>query len=464
MSIEFVEMTDIPTTPELRTALPGPLGEAILRADDRVISPSYTRSYPFVMSHGRGCVVWDVDGNRFLDFTAGVATTATGHSHPRVVEAIQRQAAQFLHMAGTDFYYDLQSKLADKLCAITPGDFPKRVFFTNSGTESNEAALKLARYHTGRSRLMSFIGSFHGRTMGSLALTGSKAIHRRGFEPLMPGVTHTLYGYCYRCPINLTYPDCSIACVDYIEDTLFRRLVPADEVAAIFVEPIQGEGGYVVPPPGWHERLRAICDKHGILLVADEIQSGFGRTGTWSAIEHWGAVPDIVSYAKGIASGMPLGAIVARADVMTWDSGSHANTFGGNPVACAAALATIEVIENEGLLENAARMGDYMQAALREMQPRHAAMGDIRGLGLMIGVELIDPETGDPDAQLRDEVVQQCFARGMLILGCGLNTIRFMPALIIDKATADSGLAIYEAALTAAEDALSRRPPKSQGV
>ena len=286
MSIELLEMTDIPTTPELRTALPGPLGEAILAADNRVISPSYTRSYPFIMSHGRGCVVWDVDGNRFLDFTAGVATTATGHSHPRVVEAVQRQAAQFIHMAGTDFYYDLQSKLADKLCAITPGDFPKRVFFTNSGTESNEAALKLARYHTGRSRLMSFIGSFHGRTMGSLALTGSKAIHRRGFEPLMPGVTHTLYGYCYRCPINLTYPECNIACVDYIEDTLFRRLVPADEVAAIFVEPIQGEGGYVVPPPGWHERLRAICDKHGILLVADEIQSGFGRTGKWCAIEH----------------------------------------------------------------------------------------------------------------------------------------------------------------------------------
>ena len=359
------------------------------------------------------------------------------------------------------FRIDWQERLGERLCALTG---MQRVFFCNSGAEANEAALKLARYHTGRSRLMSFIGSFHGRTMGSLALTGSKAIHRRGFEPLMPGVTHTLYGYCYRCPINLTYPECNIACVDYIEDTLFRRLVPADEVAAIFVEPIQGEGGYVVPPPGWHERLRAICDKHGILLVADEIQSGFGRTGKWCAIEHWGVVPDIVSYAKGIASGMPLGAIVARADVMNWDSGSHANTFGGNPVACAAALATIEVIESEGLLENAARMGEYIKAALREMGPRHAAMGDIRGLGLMVGVELIDPETGDPDAQLRDEVVQCCFERGLLILGCGLNTIRFMPALVIDQATTDSGLAIFEAALTAAEANLSRRPPKSQGV
>ena len=451
-------------TPDIQTELPGPRARANLSRDAVLISPSYTRAYPFVMSHGRGCVVWDVDGNRFLDFTAGVAVCATGHSHPKVVEAVQRQAEQFIHMAGTDFYYELQVQLAEKLAAITPGNFPKRVFFTNSGTESIEAALKLARYHTGRSRLMSFIGSFHGRTMGALALTGSKPIHRRGFEPLMPGVTHTPYGYCYRCPINLEYPRCNIACVDYIEDTLFRRLVPADEVAAIFVEPVQGEGGYIVPPPGWHERLRAITAKYGILLVADEVQSGMGRTGMWCAIDQWGVVPDIVCLAKSIASGLPLGAIVARADIMDWDSGSHANTFGGNPLACAAALATIEVIETEGLLENAARMGEFFLAGLRDIQSRHEVVGDVRGVGLMVGAELIDPATGDPDPGLRDTLVQKCFERGLLVLGCGFNTLRFMPALTIDQPTAETGLRLLEAALADAIAEEASRPPKSQGV
>ncbi len=456
--------TILPTTPDIHTPLPGPNAQANLARDATLISPSYTRAYPFVMSHGQGCLVWDVDGNRFLDFTSGVAVCATGHSHPRVVEAIQRQAEQFIHMAGTDFYYELQVKLAEKLAQITPGDFPKRVFFTNSGAESVEAALKLARYHTGRSRLMSFIGSFHGRTMGALALTGSKAIHRRGFEPLMPGVTHTPYAYCYRCPINLSYPSCKLACVDYIEDTLFKRLVPADEVAAFFVEPVQGEGGYVVPPDGWHQELAALCRKHGILLVADEIQSGIGRTGKWCAIEHWGITPDIVCYAKGIASGLPLGAIVARADIMDWDSGAHANTFGGNPLACAAALATLDVIETEGLLENAARMGDYFKAALRDMQVHHPCIGDVRGLGLMIAAELVDPATGDPDPALRDDLVQNCFERGLLVLGCGFNSVRFMPALTIDLPTAEAGLAVFEAALHEAEVSASLRPPKSQGV
>ena len=436
--------------PELHTDVPGPRARDYVARDKAAVSPSYTRSYPFVMDHGRGSMVWDVDGNRYIDFNAGIAVTATGHAHPDVVRAIQEQAEQFIHMSGTDFYYAVQIELAEKLNAIAPGPASKKLFLTNSGTEAIEAALKLARYATGRPRFLAFYGAFHGRSMGALSLTASKYTQRKGFAPFVPGVTHVPYGYCYRCPLNLTYPDCDIACVDSIEDTVFRQAIPPEEVAAIFVEPIQGEGGYVVPPPGWHERLRALADRYDILLAVDEIQTGMGRTGRWFAIEHWGVVPDIVCVAKGIASGIPLGAMIARADLMTWPPGAHGNTFGGNPIACAASLATLRLIE-EGLMENAARVGTHMLERLREMQPHYPAMGDVRGKGLMIGIEIVrDQATKERAPDLRDEVIQRAFKKGLLILGCGPNTIRFMPALILDRETADAGLAIFEESLAEA--------------
>jgi 4-aminobutyrate aminotransferase len=400
------------------------------------------------MDHGQGSLVWDVDGNQFIDFTAGIAVNATGHCHPEVVQAIKDQADKFIHMSGTDFYYKVQIELAEKLNAIVPGREQKQVFFTNSGTEAVEAAFKLARYSTGCTRMIAFLGAFHGRSMGALSLTASKYVHRAGFSPLVPGVTHVPYGYCYRCAYNLEYPSCDVYCVKYIEDTLFRRLVSPEEVAAIFVEPIQGEGGYVVPPPLYHQRLRELTDKYDILLVDDEIQAGMGRTGKMFAIEHWGVVPDIVCIAKGIASGMPLGAMVASKRQMTWPSGAHGNTFGGNPISCAAALATIRLIEG-GYMQNAARMGERFMERLKHMQGKHPSMGDVRGLGLMIGVELVkDKDTKEPAVELRDAVVQKCFEQGLLILGCGMSTVRFMPALNITADLVDEGL---ERALTQAE-------------
>ncbi|MBC7233734.1 MAG: acetyl ornithine aminotransferase family protein [Chloroflexi bacterium] len=436
---------------EAKQKIPGPLAKQYVKRDKEVISPSYTRSYPFVMDHGKGSLVWDVDGNQFIDFTAGIAVNATGHCHPEVVQAIKDQADKFIHMSGTDFYYKVQIELAEKLNAIVPGREQKQVFFTNSGTEAVEAAFKLARYSTGCTRMIAFLGAFHGRSMGALSLTASKYVHRAGFSPLVPGVTHVPYGYCYRCAYNLEYPSCDIYCVKYIEDTLFRRLVSPEEVAAIFVEPIQGEGGYVVPPPLYHQRLRELTDKYDILLVDDEIQAGMGRTGKMFAIEHWGVVPDIVCIAKGIASGMPLGAMVASKRQMTWPSGAHGNTFGGNPISCAAALATIRLIEG-GYMQNAARMGERFLERLKSMQGKHPSMGDVRGLGLMIGVELVkDKDTKEPAVELRDAVVQKCFEQGLLILGCGMSTVRFMPALNITADLVDEGLEIFERALTEAE-------------
>lgn len=433
--------------PLLKTPLPGPQARAIVERDAQVMSPSYTRTYPFVMDHGRGAYVWDVDGNRFIDFTAGIAVTATGHAHPKVVQAIQEQAARFVHMSGTDFYYPVEVELAERLVAITPGDFEKQVFLTNSGTESIEAALKLARYATGRPRFLSFIGGFHGRTMGSLALTASKVVQRARFAPLMPGVTHVPFPDPYRPPLPAPDGDHARAVIDYIEHTLFARVVPPEEVAAVFVEPIQGEGGYVVPPPNFLPLLRELCDRHGILLVVDEVQSGMGRTGRWWAVDHWGVVPDIVCIAKGIASGLPLGAMVARKDLMTWGPGAHGNTFGGNPIACAAALATIELLEN-GLIDNAARVGAFMLERLREMQARHPVIGDVRGLGLMLAVELVtDRETKTPATELRNAVVYRAFEKGVLVLGCGPSAVRFMPPLVLDEETAAIGLELFEEAL-----------------
>ncbi len=439
---------------QLTTDIPGPKADSYVARDREVLSPSYTRPYPFVMDRGEGVRVWDVDGNRYIDFNAGIAVAATGHSHPKVVQAIQEQAAKFIHMAGTDFYYAVQTELAERLNALVPGGQPKQVFFTNSGAEAVEAALKLARYHTGRPHVLSFLGAFHGRTMGALSLTASKVVQRRGFSPLLPGVTHIPYAYCYRCAYGLKYPSCDMACVDHIESTIFQKVVAADEVAAIFVEPIQGEGGYIVPPPEFHARLKALAQRHGILFVADEIQMGMGRTGKWFSIEHWGVVPDITLIAKGIASGMPLGAMVARKDLMSWPVGAHGTTLGGNPVSCAAALATIQVIEDEGLMSNAARMGRHILNAAQEMQRRHPVIGDVRGKGLIMGLELVlDRETKEPAKDLRDHVVERCFRKGLLILGCGSSTVRFMPALTVDADTADEALSIFAEALTEADRA-----------
>ncbi len=434
--------------------VPGPKAEAWIQRDGANISPSYTRSYPFVMERGEGVYVWDVDGNKYLDFTSGIAVTNTGHSHPEVVRAIKEQAEKFLHMSGTDFYYPVQIELAETLNRIAPIEEPTRVFFTNSGAEAVEAALKLARYATRRPHILAFRNAFHGRTMGALSLTASKVVQRRGFAPLLPEVTHVEYGYCYRCPFNRTYPECDLACIRYIEEELFHSEVPPDQVAAIFVEPIQGEGGYIVPPPGWMRALRELCDRHGILLVADEVQTGMGRTGKMFAMEHFGVEPDIITVAKGIASGLPLGAMIARKSLMIWPPGAHASTFGGNPVAAAAALATIRLLEG-GLVENAARVGKHMKARLLDMKDDHPTIGDVRGLGLMLGVELVkDKETKERAKDVRDWVIQRAFEKGLLLLGAGRNVIRFIPPLIIDEETADKGLDIFEEALTEAEQAL----------
>jgi 4-aminobutyrate aminotransferase len=438
-------------SPKSRLTVPGPKAKEVLRRDQKVIAPCYSRPYPAVIEKGEGVRVWDVDGNRFLDFAAGIATVSTGHCHPEVVKAIQDQADRLIHMSGTDFYYPLQVELAEKLAEITPGRRNKQVFFGNSGTEANEAALKLARYATGREKAIAFYGSFHGRTYGSLSLTASKPVQKKGFGSLLSDVFHVPYGYCYRCDYNLSYPSCEVHCVKFIEDVLFKKILPPEEVAAIFVEPIQGEGGYVIPPPTYLQELKSLAEKYGILLVADEVQSGMGRTGKMFAIEHWGVKPDIVTAAKGIASGMPLGACIATSSLMSWEPGAHASTFGGNPVSCAAALKTIELLEG-GLLQNAREMGDYMMQRLQEMVEEHSILGDLRGKGLMIGVEVVkDKETRIPDPDKRDEIVQEAFERGLLILGAGPTTIRFSPPLVLTKEEAKEGLRVFEEAVRRVE-------------
>jgi 4-aminobutyrate aminotransferase len=382
--------------------------------------------------------VEDPDGNRFLDFVAGIAVVATGHCHPKVVKAIQDQAAKLIHMSGTDFYYENMVALAEKLASLAPGGGPRRVYFGNSGTEAIEAALKLARYHTGRGQFIAFVGAFHGRTMGSLALTGSKSVQKKGFFPIMPGVHHVPYAYCYRCAYGKSPDSCAVECVKAIETELFRTTLPPEEVAAIFVEPIQGEGGYVVPPRKFFDELRRLADTHRILLIADEVQSGMGRTGKMFASEHFETFePDVIALAKGIASGMPLAAMVARAELMTWKPGAHASTFGGNPVAVAASLATIELLEQE-LVENAKLVGAHLMVRLKDLPQRFPIVGDVRGLGLMIGIELVrDQATKERAPDLRDKVVQMCFERGLLLLGAGPNTIRLCPPLVINKDQAD---------------------------
>lgn len=443
-----------PVVPHLVTRPPGPKAQAWVARSDRAVSNSLPHAYPLAVSRAQGVVVEDVDGNRFLDCAAGIAVCSTGHCHPRVVEAIQSQAARLVHICAADHYEPVYIGLAERLGRLAPGPGKKRVFLGNSGAEAVEAALKLVRYHTKRPLLLGFLGSFHGRTLGAVSLTASKSVYHHGFGPLLPGISHVPYAYCYRCAFNLSYPDCDLACVDYIEDVLFARTIPPEEVAAVFIEPVQGEGGYIVPPPGWLGKLRALCDKYGILVVDDEVQSGMGRTGKMFAIEHWGVEPDIICSAKALASGMPLSAMIARQEVMTWPLGSHGSTFGGNPVCCAAAQATLDVIEEEGLLENADRVGRWLLGNLRDLADESRLIGDVRGLGLMIGVELVKDKATKKMAKKETEAVMlECFRRGLLVLPCGPNSIRFSPPLIITQAQASTALEIFAEALAAVEGA-----------
>ncbi len=431
--------------------VPGPKAKSLIERDQAVISPSYPRGYPFVMDYGRGCEVWDVDGNRFLDFAAGIAVVSTGHSHPKVVKAIQEQVEKFIHIS-SDFYHEKWVRLGEELERIAPFQEKACSFMTNSGTESVEAAIKLARYHTKRTEFIGFLGGFHGRTMGAVTFTASKPHYHKGFFPLMSGVVHAPYPNPYH-QILATMPgeDYGEAVVRYMEEEILGKILPADDVAGILVEPIQGEGGYIVPAPGFFPALRKLCDKHGILLIADEVQSGMGRTGKWWAIENFGAEPDIVCIAKGIASGVPLGAMIARKSIMDWPRGSHGNTYGGNPIACAAALATIDLIQNE-YMENATVVGQYAQDCLAEIASRHPSIGQVRGIGLMLGVEFVkqsNPRHGDE--HMRDRVVDLSFERGLLLLGCGKSVIRFSPPLCVSKETIDEGFLIFEEAVALAE-------------
>ena len=442
--------------------LPGPIAKSYIERDNAVISPSYPRGYPFVMDHGSGVEVWDVDGNRFLDFAAGIAVTSTGHSHPRVVKAIQEQAEQFIHIS-SDFYHSKWIEVAEYLDRISPFHEDAVSFMTNSGTESVESAIKLARYNTGRPQLIGFTGGFHGRTMGALSLTASKPHYRRGFFPSMAGVTHIPYPDPYRPVIlNRFNEDSGTAVIRYLEEEIFQKSVPADEVAAILIEPIQGEGGYIVPPASFFPRLRELCDRNGILLIADEVQAGVGRTGKWWSIENFGVEPDIITVAKGIASGVPMGAMVAKKSIAIWPKGSHGNTYGGNPLACAAALVTLDLIEN-GFLQNAANVGAYILNRLQEIQADHPSIGCVRGIGLMIGVEFVkDALTKEPDSKLRDRIEELAFERGLLTLGCGRSTIRICPALNITQAEAEEGLEIFEEAITLAENSEDQLSEKEE--
>jgi 4-aminobutyrate aminotransferase len=431
--------------PDIKTPLPGPKARAIIEKDATFVSPSYTRDYPLVIARGEGAVVEDVDGNVFVDCAAGIAVNSTGVSHPDVVKAIADQAAKFIHMSGTDFYYEPQVRLAEELSKIVPIAGDVRSFFGNSGTEATEAAIKLSRYYTKRPNVIAFLGSFHGRSLGALALTASKSIQRRGFGPLMSGVYHAPYPDTYR--FNGSADACAEASLSYIRDQILVHLTAPEEVAAIVVEPIQGEGGYVVPPKSFLQGLRALATQHGMMLVLDEVQSGMGRTGRMFAAEHFEITGDIVNIAKGIASGLPLGVTCARAEVMSWPPGAHASTFGGNPVACAAALVTIRLLR-EQYVQNAAAMGSHFQEGLRALQGKHPIVGDVRGKGLMIGVELVrDPKTKERAVEERNTLIQAMFKRGVLILGAGRNAIRFAPPLVIRKDQIDAVLRIFDESL-----------------
>ncbi|MEZ4516730.1 MAG: acetyl ornithine aminotransferase family protein [Chloroflexota bacterium] len=430
----------------------GPVARNWIERDIAALSPSYSREYGLVVDHALGSEVWDVDGKRYIDFMAGVAVMNVGHRHPAVVEAVHEQVDRFWHICLSDFFYPQAVELAEKLQAIAPMDDHAKVYFGNSGTEAVEAAIKLAMYKTGRTRFIGFLGAFHGRTLGSLSFTASKAVQRANY---LPGVRvfHLPYPNPYRqVLVGKPYQDYGETVVDYLEEQLFRNMVAPTDIAAILVEPIQGEGGYIVPAPGFFRRLRDVCDRYGILLIVDEIQSGAGRTGKWWAVEHEGVEPDIVCFAKGVGSGMPIGGIIARDDLMIWEPGSHGSTFGGNPVASAAALATLQVIENEGLLQSAEETGEYIMDALAEMENRHPSIGEVRGRGLMLGIEFVkDRETKERATELRNHIIQRSFENGLLLIPCGTNSLRMTPPLNVPHALVEEGLHIFEEALTEAE-------------
>ena len=431
--------------PRIVVSPPGPKAAELLKRDEQFISPSYKRYYPLVVESAKDCIVTDVDGNDYVDFNSGVACMNVGHNHPKVVDAIKNQCDRFLHYSNTDFYYKEVIDLAEKLTQVTPGDFDKKVYFGNSGTEAVEAAIKLARWHTRKPQFIGFIGAFQGRTMGSLSFTASKPAQRRHFSPLMPSVTHVPYAYCYRCAFKLTYPECHLWCVDYIDEFVLQKYVPPEEVAAMLFEPIQGEGGYVVPPPEYFPRLKKLADKYGILLIADEVQSGMGRTGKWFAIEHWNVEPDIICASNALASGLPIGVTIAKAKVMDWTGGSHASTFGGNPVSCAAANAVLDIIKEENLLENANKQGAYAMKRFEELKEHSEIVGDVRGKGLMIGVELVeDKQTRKPASQKAAEVILRSWKRGVAIITCGSSTLRVAPPLTIQRELLDNALGIVQ--------------------
>jgi 4-aminobutyrate aminotransferase len=430
--------------PRIVTPPPGPKARAIVERQNRWASTSYPKEYPLVIARGERVMVEDVDGNRYLDFMAGIAVASTGYGHPQVVQAIQEAAARFLHICGSDFYYESFAALCERLATIAPGPSKKRVFLTNSGTEAVEGAIKLARQSTGRPALVAFTGAFHGRTMGGLSLTASKAVQRAGFAPFLPEVYHVPYGYRYRCEFCRGEPDCTMRCISSIEADLFAKRLDPRSVAAIFVEPIQGEGGYVVPPPGYLTALRQLCDRHGILLVCDEVQSGIGRTGKMFACEYENVEPDVLLAAKGLGSGMPIGAIIAREAIMKWPPGAHGSTFGGNPVCCAAALATLDVVQRD-LLPAVPRLGERLLAGAQRLAEHHAAIGDVRGRGLMIGLEFVrDRATREPAPALPRALVEHAFQRGLLLLGAGQSALRLAPPLVVDEADIDTALAIID--------------------
>jgi len=437
--------------PRLLTQLPGPNAKRVLEKDAKFMSPSYTRDYPLVAKRGRGAVVEDVDGNSFLDFAAGIAVCSTGHCHPKVVEAIQKQAAELIHMSGTDFYYESLPQLAERLVATMPGAEHKKVFFGNSGTEAVEGAIKLARYATKRDKLIAFYGGFHGRTMGSLSLTASKSTQRKGFGALLSGVEHIHYPYAYRCAHGHGAETCGAEILEMLENDMFKRLFDPEDVAGVIIEPIQGEGGYIAAPKFFLQELQRICRKYGIMLILDEVQSGMGRTGKWWAYEHAGIDPDIITTAKGIASGMPLSAFIAKESVMKWGPGAHGSTFGGNPVAIAAALTTMDLIESQ-YMENARRMGDYLFGRMAEWTRKFKVVGDVRGRGLMIGIEIVrDQRSKEKAADLRNAIVDLAFHKGLLVLGAGENSLRLSPPLLIDEEQADFAVKMLEECFREAE-------------
>jgi 4-aminobutyrate aminotransferase len=442
------------TYPKIKVTPPGPKAKKIVERDAAVISPSFGRAYPLVVESAEGNIVKDVDGNEFIDMNAGLAVCSVGHGHPKLKKAIKDQVDKFIHYSYTDFFYDDYVNLGEELSKVLPIEGKKKIFYGNSGAEAIEAAMKVSRWHSERQGYLAYIGSFHGRTMGAVSLTASKPYQRRKFSPLIPGVEHIFYPYCYRCPFNLECPSCDFACVDYIDDYLFHKYVVPEEVSMLLAEPIQGEGGYVVPPMGYFKKLKKLLDEYGILFAVDEVQSGVGRTGKWFAIEHFGVKPDIVTTAKGIAAGLPLGVMASKAEIQDWTPGSHASTFGGNPVSCAAAMAVLDIIKTDKLLENATEQGGYIKKRLEEMMETHPMIGDVRGIGLMVGVEIVkDKDSKEVAPKATEEIMMECFRNGLAIVNCGVNVIRWMPPLTITRDLVEPSLEIFEKALSKVEAA-----------